>query len=468
MKKYIRTLLVVPIVIFTFACDFGDTNVDPSKLSEVDVALILPSAEAQTARNIGAIGGRISGTIMQHYTGVDAQPEGYSNYIIDQNTMDTFWRFGLYAGAMKDCDDIITKSKAENFPHYEGVAKILMAQNLAMATNFWGDVPYTQGFQGASLIQVPYDNQEVVYSQILQLLDEGISLLSGPDEGRGIGNEDLIFRGNSSKWVKTARSLKIRYLVQLSKIPGFNTWQEVNQLANSGILETLEDTPVFYFDPNFNNSHPIAGYGLDRPGQLVVSEFLVDLMLEYKDPRFDKVTKLSNNQYLFYDKNDPSLFWAQFDSPQPYISLSEIQFDLAEAALVNGEYEVANLNYRQAISSSMEFMKVDMQDIEMYLENIPSISDDNAMEDNMRNLITQKYMSLYGASSIEAWNDFRRTGFPEISPPSTASSSLNPSLVIPRRIVYPTTEKNTNLKEVNAAISNQGGELMDVNTWIYK
>ncbi|PZX52685.1 SusD/RagB family nutrient-binding outer membrane lipoprotein [Algoriphagus chordae] len=468
MKKYIRTLFLVPIVLLAFACDFGDTNIDPAKLSDVDVALILPSAEAQTARNIGAIAGRISGAIMQHYTGVDAQPEGYSNYIIDQNTMDTFWRFGLYAGAMKDCDDIITRAQNENFPHYEGVAKVLMAQNLAMATNFWGDVPYTQGFQGAELIQVPYDNQEVVYNQILQLLDESITLLSGPNGGRAVGTDDLIFAGDVSKWIKTARSLKIRYLVQLTKRSGSDAWDEINELANTGIIETIADTPTFYFDPNFNNSHPIAGYGLDRPGQLVVGQYMVDLMLEYEDPRFDKVTKLSNDQYLFYDSNDPNLFWAQFDSPQPLITPSEIQFDLAEAALVKGDHEGANMNYRKAIVLSMEFMGIDQEEIDVYLTNVPTISSENSLEGNLENLITQKYMSFYGVSSIEAWNDYRRTGFPAITPPSTASSSLNPSLVIPRRIVYTITEKNTNSEEVNAAIANQNGELMDVDTWIYK
>ena len=54
------------------------------------------------------------------------------------------------------------------------------------------------------------------------------------------------------------------------------------------------------------------------------------------------------------------------------------------------------------------------------------------MEDKIKVVITEKYKSLYGNAPIEAWVDYRRTGYPELTPNPDAVPSLNPSGIIPR------------------------------------
>ena len=187
MKKL--TLLLSVILLIQTGCDFGDINSDPTRVSEASLTEMLPVALTQSARNIASIGGRVAGTAAQHWTGISAQPEGYTNYLIDENTLTSFWETGLYAGAMKDCALIMEQAAEAGQPYYEGIARVLMAFNLGIATSFWGDVPYSEALQGSESLKAAYDSQELVYESIQTLLDEAIVLfesnavVGGPSVG---------------------------------------------------------------------------------------------------------------------------------------------------------------------------------------------------------------------------------------------------------------------------------------------
>lgn len=56
-------------------------------------------------------------------------------------------------------------------------------------------------------------------------------------------------------------------------------------------------------------------------------------------------------------------------------------------------------------------------------------------------IITQKWLSLNGYNNLEAYNEYRRTGFP-ILPSSIDPTAINPTL--PTRILYPITELTSN------------------------
>ncbi len=77
MKKLIKIVFLL-ILFTTTACNFGDTNLDPTRPTDAHLKEILPTAITQTAHNLISIGGRVTGTVVQHFKGIDAQPEGYS------------------------------------------------------------------------------------------------------------------------------------------------------------------------------------------------------------------------------------------------------------------------------------------------------------------------------------------------------------------------------------------------------
>ncbi|MEO0876391.1 MAG: SusD/RagB family nutrient-binding outer membrane lipoprotein, partial [Bacteroidota bacterium] len=82
-------------------------------------------------------------------------------------------------------------------------------------------------------------------------------------------------------------------------------------------------------------------------------------------------------------------------------------------------------------------------------------------------IIQQKYIALYVQAAHETWNDYRRTGYPELMVPVNANTSFNPSLVIPKRYLYPLNERTANHAAYQEAIDRQGGHFLDVDTWIF-
>ncbi len=79
-------------------------------------------------------------------------------------------------------------------------------------------------------------------------------------------------------------------------------------------------------------------------------------------------------------------------------------------------------------------------------------------EQKIEAIITQKYIALHGISMHEAWNEYRRTGYPKVTGTgatqtfaSTVSLATRPDRM-PTRFLYPSSEFNTNAANVPAGI----------------
>ncbi len=469
MKKF--HLIFFMLLYIIHACDFKDTNVDPSRLSDAPVNQILPAAQAQTARNMASVGARITGVVIQHFEGIDAQPLAYNTYLIDETSMDDFWRTGLYAGAMKDCSVILEKGEEQDIPQYTGIAKILMAVNLGIATTFWGDVPYSDAMQGQTNLKPTYDTQEDVYNTIQNLLDDAITDLNQDMGEINPGLDDLIFSGNRAFWIGTARALKARYYMHLSSIDPEAAEKAIGAL-NGGTIFSNEVQPNFPFGETQNEANPIAYFGQDRANQLAMNPFFSDLLDASNDPRKPYYTRVVSGNQVIYVRNDKTdnetdLYWGQFDSPMPLISFSELLFIRAEANLRLGISSLAQSNLDNAVRKNMEVMGIADADIVSYLEantDLSSLPDD---ESRLEKIITEKYKAMFCQGTIEAWVDYRRTGYPQLQPSPDASESFNPTKVIPLRYLYPISERSTNRENVEVAITRQGGHLLDIPLWAY-
>lgn len=451
------------------ACDFGNTNVDPSKLDDVPVSQILPVAEAQTARNMGSIGARISGVVIQHFEGISSQPLAYNSYILDENSLDDYWTGGLFAGAMKDCQIIIEKGEKQNIPHYVGIAKVLMAINLGIATSFWGDVPYSEAFQGQDDLQPVYDAQEEVYTSIQILLDEAIAALN-EDEGEvSPGVDDLIYGGSQYRafWIGTARALKARYYLHLVKRDSEASSKALAALTG-GTFSSNAYQPEFPFGAVENEANPIAYFGYARPSQLGIHPYILGILEERSDPRktyYTQEDKGGNN--AIYVEGSEALYWGRFESPMPLISYSELQFIRAEANLRLGYTSLAQEYLKKAISANMEIMGVADEAIGAYLDTYGDLESLVDFEPQLEKIIEEKYIAMFGQGTLEAWVDYRRTGYPVLTPAADASESFDPSKIIPRRYLYPISERSTNHENMTAAQERQGGHLLDVSLWAF-
>ncbi|PQJ31001.1 hypothetical protein BST92_03215 [Nonlabens arenilitoris] len=451
MKKL--NILIGLLFLSTVSCTITDDNIDPNNPNEtqVNAGAIYPGMIAQSHKNLVAINARVAGIVVQHYEGLDAQQIAYGQYNITESDTDDYWDGGLYGGgAMSDCFVIMNNNDGD----VSALAKLYMAANLGMATSMWGDVPYSDAFTGDQGNFTPtYDVQENIYTTIQTLLTEsindGVSAGVGEFYGAGSSNTD---------WEKTAHALKARYFLHLTKKQG-------NTAAASALAEVQlaltdnSEAPVFTFTNPVQNSNPLYAFESQRPATLGIGSTLTTMMTG--DPRLPFYT---TNGTDFADAT--GLFWGQPDSPTPLISYWEVKFIEAEAIIKTGGSDADALAALQdAVEANMLFVGVSQADSDAYTS---SIALSGTTDDKIETIINEKYKSMYGNSSTEAWNDYRRTGFPTLVASPDAVASVNPSLVVPRRFLYPISERQTNRENYEAAISAQGGHLLDNDIWVYE
>ena len=168
-------------------------------------------------------------------------------------------------------------------------------------------------------------------------------------------------------------------------------------------------------------------------------------------------------------------------SPYMWINAAEITFLRAEGALrgwgMGGE---AKALYEQAINLSFEQYGVSGADTyiadatsqpQAYTDPTDSYSagqtssitiawqDGNSNDEaNLERIITQKWIAMFPCT-VEAWSEYRRTGYPKLLPVVVNNSGgvIDDSKEKIRRLWYPPTEYSENKANILEAINMLGG-----------
>lgn len=453
VMKNIAIKICLLTIISLVSCEITDVNVDPDNPSaeQVNVGAIYPGMISQTHRNLVALGGRIAGIVVQQFEGLDAQQIAYGQYNIGESDTDDLWDFGLYAGSMKDAFVIMDNNPGEA----SALAKLYMAVNLGVATCTWGDVPYSGAFTGDQGNLTPtYDSQESLYQVIQTLLSESISegVVSGIGAFAGAGSADNV------DWEGVAHALKARYYLHLTTVDASAAQNALGEIQQA--FSSTAEQPDFIYSTPAQNANPLFLFDNDRPSTLGFSQVLYAEMEAKNDPRLPLYTA-DGESFAGVD----GLFWGQAASPTPLISYWEVKFIEAEAIVRTGGSDIDALAaLREAVVANMLYMGVSQTDADSYVN---SIAFGATQEEKIETILNEKWVALYGNAPIESWVDYRRTGYPDLLPNPDAVPSVNPSGVIPRRYLYPISERQTNLENYEAAINAQGGHLLDDDIWAF-
>ncbi len=453
----IQKICILILAVLLSACEYGDTNIDPANPQESDVPTnaVIPIMQIQSHRNITSILGRFAGILTQQWTGSDAQQVAYSSYVIGETDAENPWNTGLYVGSMRDCVDIINRATEEQNIQSRGLAKLYLAANLGMATNIWGDIPFSEAFLGGENLFPAYDSQEFIYEEIIRLLDEAEEDLSS---GLGTLNGNLVPL-STSDWIKVSKSLKARYHLQLVHRDPEASQNALDALAE-GAMKGNSDQAEFPFSNSVNAGNGLALFGIQRPNTMIINTQFATFM--DNDPRKELYMVQDGGDFLFYSSANTNLFWAQLDSPGVLMTYAEQKFIEAEALERTGADGSSAL--REAITTNMQYLGITESIITGY---VSAISLGGTLENDIEIIIGEKYKALYGNTPLEVWNDYRRTGYPVLTPNPLGVNGLNPSGIIPRRLLYPISERVTNPDSYNAAIEAQGGHLLDDEIWVF-
>jgi hypothetical protein len=351
-----------------------------------------------------------------------------------------------------------------------------------MATDLWGDVPYSQALQGNKGIYAPRpDKQEDIYKgnsslQIQSLFDlvkEGVADLDKPSSVVP-GSDDAIYGGNLGFWKRAGNTLLMKMALQISsKDPAFAT-TILQQVISGGnyIDSNAQDLAVTFgsnagsYSPSYNYTSLAAG-NLFR-NDLVMSKRSNDVLSATNDPRLPLFFTKPGATYVFAENGlanapNPTTNWSRYGvaitggngtGPIRVLSNSQRAFMMAEIAVrfkIGGN---AQSLYQDGIRASMAAAGVPATAIAAYFTANPSVvtlSGSDAAQ--IEQIINQKWISLVG-NSFEAYNDWRRTGFPQLPEVANGRSVDNKR---PRRLVYITDEisRNPNLLPAGTTIPPQ-------------
>jgi len=456
MNKY-RSIILWGILFWLLpltACEktFTELNTDPNEPLDVPLNLILPSAQANTAFTVlGTDMSWYASLWVQHTAGIWNQMFSADRLEIQDDLVNNTWNGGLYTGSMMDLKLMIDKATEDNLLGYLGVAKILMAYNLAIATDSWGRVPYSQAFQLIENLKPAYDNQQDLYNTIQTLLNEGVNHLQ--DTGAGLPtSEDLIYGGSKGAWIKAAHALQARYHLRLTKRDEAGSAQKALDAISAGAFESSSDDMLFN---TYSAGNPWWQFSNGRK-QHAISTTIVNILSGLNDPRLplygtpigDEVLGAPNatadQDQSFEQYSWPYDLTTEF-APLEMMTFIEQKFIEAEANFRLGNNEAASAAYETAILESLAKTGVTQEDIDTYIAQTDVFPGPNGM--TLERIITQKYISQYLQQSLEAYNDWRRTDIPALS---------NPLGDIPRRFPYPVAEKDTNGENVPSATINAG------------
>jgi hypothetical protein len=296
------------------------------------------------------------------------------------------------------------------------------------------------------------------------LLDEGITELSKTAVAGGPGSDDLIYGGDASAWIKTANALKARYYMHLVKRDGSAHSKALGVLSSAYASNAEESMFTLFGSRGADDANPFGQFGAQRPNTLVIWPGFSELM--EGDPRKPLFMANDGTNDVYYTGPD-GLFWSSYTSPLPIISYTEQLFLLAEAQLRNGDAGSAETSLENAIVANMDQMGIASADYAAYVADRGSFTGLSSDAERLERIMEEKYVALYAQGMVEIWTDYRRTGYPALTPNPDGVNGVNPSGVIPRRWIYPNDEKFSNTANVDAAIARQGGELLDDDMWAF-
>ncbi len=480
--KYIYTLLL--LIIFS-ACtdDFAELNLNPNEPTAVPPSVIFPYAMREgidrvhghrtRLERLGLDGGMLW---VQYFARNQYTNEG-DTYNPDASMRNNNWA-GFFNESIINFQKVIDATgDPENIYYNENfmaASMVMRAYMNSIITDTWGAIPYTEALSGAVGNLAPvYDSQETIYAGMLanlktaaETFDPAVAVLTG----------DNLFGGDITRWQKFANSLRLKLANrQASKKPVESAAIFSEIMGNPTaypIFTSNDDFALLYHEGRLNDNNNNAWHEImvvDGREDWSISQTLIDAMTDGTgnptDPRLavfaEPVT--AGAMAGLYDgainglpesiasvyintASRPGSYFTRETAPFCLMTYSELLFVLAEATLA-GTY--------QGDLTAMEYTELATNaSFEQYGLSMPAAYMGDKIADK-ETIMTEKWKALFG-QGLEAWTEYRRTGYP-ILPGATPQAIFENSGKVPTRLRYPESEYSLNGTNVAAGAALNGG-----------
>lgn len=183
-------------------------------------------------------------------------------------------------------------AEKDRYQNIAAIATILETYEAWLMFDVNGAAPYTEGFKNASDgIRTPkYDlyQKDINGTPLYKVFDEkikaSIATLQTSKDQYKLDSNDYFYKGDESKWIKFANTLRIKMAQRLEKADNAFYKSVVNEaLANSGGIISNLDESCIYHHPNEHNNNTDDMQSLTT--SYVASRALVNFLKAYDDPR---------------------------------------------------------------------------------------------------------------------------------------------------------------------------------------
>jgi len=397
---------------------------------------------------------------------------------------------------------LVYESKDISSQAIYSLAQIVKIMGMHRATDLFGPIPYSDMEPGK--VKAKYDTQEQVYRSFLQELDEAVATLSQYGVTNKVLEEyDPVYGGDTSKWIRLGNSLMLRLAMRVRYADPALAQQYITKATTNagGLIENDDQAGKLATSSKYIFHHSLVtmlGYKELKMGATIYS-----YLVGYNDPRAEKYfTKntAGTNQTDFYavrsginPVTDATIYEKYSEptvvnsTPTYWLRASEVQFLLAEAALI-GWYtnDTAENLYKKGIelsftengltaaqaqsyynSSALPANYIDLKNSSYSVNAVSTIDkkwlSSGTEEEQLEQIITQKYLANY-PNGFESWSEWKRTGYPrmfgvpfDLSNKGTQNVSSSGKEYGVRRYPFPQKEFELNRENVTAAQALLGG-----------
>ncbi len=485
IKIYLTSAVMLGIVLTSaVSCkkDFGNMNVNPNTPSVPSTKFLFGSAVITSGGIVNGAGGLLYVQHMSEF--IYTNESRYFNREYSYN--------GIYIGPLMDLQRIIqmntdpatkdTKAVTDNSPNANqiGHTRILRAFLMLDMTDRWGDIPYTQSLKGTDNVKPKFDPQKSIYADLLKELKEAPAQIT-----QAMPNDPL-FDGNWQRWKRWGNSLRAIVALRMVKTEDAATAQAAFQEAvAAGLMQSSDDDATYSYlaqqafeSPWYTNYRSRYDYG--------ISNTMVDKLQSISDPRLRIFARSPKNfpgtyRGLPYGRNvqyvtdDYSLLGttpAAQNFPILFTTYAQMCFTMAEAAMrgwIPGGDATMISWYNEGVKASIKKWNtlakttVAAADTTTYLAGTGvALLATQTQAQKLELIQTQKWINFFMGNGYEAWAEWRRTGYPVLTP---ARDAVNVGGQIPRRQCYISTERDLNTDNYKAAVAAQGPDELSTRIW---
>ncbi|MEO5889846.1 MAG: SusD/RagB family nutrient-binding outer membrane lipoprotein [Ferruginibacter sp.] len=504
MKKIISAILLLSIFISSCTKDFENLNRDPNQVSDEELT--------QDNNLLGSPFSSLVFNIFGHQIEEDLCYDSWMGYMntptdfvgnVNNTTYYIRWNSywdRIYGSVMSPSKKVIELSAKYNLPMFATWAKFVRILAVSKLTAVHGPVIYSN--YGSSANSIPYDKESDLYNTFFLQLDSIQTTFSANKDYPGFAKFDQSYKGDIKQWQKLLNSVRLRLAMRLSKVDAALAKVQGEKAMSdpAGLIEVNADNfkvallgnimPVAQICYQWDDTRMggviesfMAGYNDGRSAKMfepaTSAADPIHPSFQFKGIRNGAFCGTTKPKMLTYSKvsND-------FNSVlnRRAFTASEVSFLKAEAALrgwtgagdaktnyENGiklsfaDWGAAGVDAYIADATSKPLNYVDPADSRNNFTQPSTItiawSEADSKELKLEKIITQKYLNTF-TNTLEAWIDFRRTGYPKI--PHVAKNDSSPDWgVIPatewiKRMPFVNGERTGNTTAVADAVTKMG------------